>query len=307
MTNIAPEKLAALLNHIAPGSQVQAAETLNLGFSNRSFRLKVIHPDASESIYVVKRYSDQDHVSGQSPAARADFEFKTLALLRHSGIPCPSPIFFDAQGTIFGTPILVTHHIPGEQILAHPANPLWAAQASTVAAFLAKIHTLPCPVELSAFLPNATTQATWFLTQKAIPDYVQAHPDGNALWHILRQELPKMKLTDQGLVHGDYWSGNMLWDAGQLRAVLDWENVAFGEPGFDIAYCRMEMIIDGMDSAAESFLKTYESIVGKPVANLGFCELAVAVQPMWQRAPYLRISPYQERFREFISNAKQRL
>jgi aminoglycoside phosphotransferase (APT) family kinase protein len=307
MINIALEQLAALLNHIAPGSQVQVAETLNLGFSNRSFRLKVTHSDSSESTYVVKRYSDQDHVSRQSPVARAEFEYKTLTLLEHSGIPCPTPIFFDAQGAIFGTPILVTRHIPGEQILAHPANPLWAEKASTVATLLAKIHTLSCPIELSALLPNATAQATWFLVQNTIPDYMQAHPDGSDLWHILRQELPNMKLADQGLVHGDYWSGNMLWDAGQMSAVLDWENIAFGEPGFDVAYCRMEMIIDGMDSAAEIFLKTYEAAVGKTVVNLGFCELAVAVQPMWQRAPYLRNSPYQERFREFIANAKQRL
>jgi hypothetical protein len=69
----------------------------------------------------------------------------------------------------------------------------------------------------------------------------------------------------------------------------------------------MELIIDGMGDAAETFLRIYEAITGQVVANLGLCELAVAVQPMWQRAPFLTTSPYQERFRQFVATAKQRL
>ena len=163
MTTIEPGQLTALLNQIAPASQLQETETLNLGFSNSSFRLKVVHPDTTQSIYVVKQYSHLDNIFGQAPQTRADLECKTLTFLRHSGIACPDPVFFDAEGTILGSPVLVTHYIPGEQILAHPSNPLWAAQAPTVAALLAQIHKLTCPAELSALLPNATSQTTWFL------------------------------------------------------------------------------------------------------------------------------------------------
>jgi aminoglycoside phosphotransferase (APT) family kinase protein len=106
------------------------------------------------------------------------------------------------------------------------------------------------------------------------------------------------------LVHGDYWSGNILWEHGVITGILDWEDAAWGDPGFDIAYCRMEMLIDGMDEAAATFLDTYQTITGNPVANLGLCELAVAVGPMRQRAPYLTTSPIQERFRQFVAHAK---
>ena len=87
----------------------------------------------------------------------------------------------------------------------------------------------------------------------------------------------------------------------------DWENAACGEPGFDVVNCRMEMVVDGMDAAADTFLKTYVSITNKTVANLGLCELVVAVQPMWRRAPFLGISPYRERFRQFVANAMDRM
>jgi len=307
MTEVDKRKFTTLLNHITPDSQLQAIDALNLGFSNRSFRMKVIRPDNSQANYVVKQYSNGDNVFGHGADTRAELEHRILTFLRNGGVPCPEPIFFDPEGAILGSPVLVTKHIPGEQILAHPANPLWAERAPTVAALLARIHMLPCPDELIAILPDATIQATWFLENDTMPDYMQAYPDGESIWNILRQELPKMTPADPVLVHGDYWSGNILWEKGQLTGILDWENVAFGDPGFDIAYCRMEMIIDGMDDAADTFLKTYEADTGKPVVNLELCELAVAVQPMWQHAPYLAISPIQERFRQFVANAKKRI
>lgn len=307
MTKIDKRRLAILLNHIAPNNQLQAIDTLALGFSNRSFRLRVTRPDKSQADYVVKQYSDNDNVFGRNAETRAKFEYKTLTFLRDGGIPCSEPIFFDPKGAILGLPVLVLKHLPGEQILAHPANPLWAEQAPIVAEWLARIHRLPCPDELIAILPDATSQATWFLENDIVPEYMQAYPDGESIWNTIRQELPKITPTDPVLVHGDYWSGNMLWEKGQLTAILDWENVAFGEAGFDIAYCRMEMIIDGMDDAADTFLETYETYAHKPVVNLGLCELAVAVRPMWERAPYLTTSPIQERFRQFVANAKKRM
>ncbi len=154
-----------------------------------------------------------------------------------------------------------------------------------------------------ARLPNATTRATLFTQQDAIPDYMQAYPDGDRSG-ILRDALPMMTPTDSVLIHGDYWSGNFLWEHGNITGILDWENGAYGHPGFDIAYCRMEMLIDGMDEAAATFLKTYETMTGKPVANLGLCELVSAIGLMWRRTPFLTTSPIQERFRQFVANRR---
>jgi aminoglycoside phosphotransferase (APT) family kinase protein len=308
MAEMDRSKLAILLDHIAPGTRLEAMDTLSLGFSNRSFRMRGTGSDGSQVHYVVKQYSyGSDHIYGQSADARAHLEYRTLTLLRDGGIPCPEPIFFDPQGAILGAPVLITKGIPGEQILAHPANPLWAAKAVTIAEWLARIHTLSCPAELRAILPDATSRATGFLDNDTIPDYMQAYPDGEMIWYTVRQELPNMAPVDPVLVHGDYWSGNVLWENGQLTGILDWEDVSFGEPGFDVAYCRMEMIIDGMYDAADTFLSTYETCTGKPVVNLALCELAMAVTSMRERAPYLAISPIKERYRQFVADAKKRL
>jgi aminoglycoside phosphotransferase (APT) family kinase protein len=308
MTTLDYARFIILLNHMAPDARIQAIEPLELGFSNRSFRMTLIRPGATQDVYIVKQYSDQyEHVFGQDALTRARLEHASLSFLRSSGIPCPDPIFCDFAGDLLGSPVIVTRLLPGAQILAHPANRLWAQHAPVVAALLARIHMLPCSSRLAASLPDATAQATWFLKNGSIPDYMRDHPDGPAIWEIIQHKLPALKPAKGSLVHGDYWSGNILWDQGRLTGILDWENVAFGEPGFDVANCRMEMIVDGMDDAADTFLRTYEAATGKPVANLGLCELTVAVQPMWQRAPFLTIDPYQEHFRRFVATAKQRL
>ena len=307
MAEIDTREFIPLLRYIAPGSELQAIDVLNLGFSNRSVRLRVTQPDQSQTNYVAKQYSTSDNVFGQDTEARAQFEYKTLTLLRNGGVPCPEPVFFDAKGDTLGAPLLVTKEIPGAQILAHPANELWAERAPIVATLLAQIHIFSCPDEFIAMLPDAKSQATWFMKKDTIPDYMQAYPDGESIWNILIQELPQLQPVPSCLVHGDYWSGNILWDKGQLTGILDWENAAFGDPGFDLAYCRMEMIIDGMWEAADTFLKVYESQTGRPIRHLGLRELAVAVQPMWQHAPYLNISPMKERFRQFVANAIRNL
>jgi aminoglycoside phosphotransferase (APT) family kinase protein len=307
MATIDTAKLTTLFNHIAPDHTIQTIEALHLGFTNRSYRITVIRPDSTHEVFVVKNYSENHgHVFGQDATTRASLEHNILTFLCSNGIPCPEPGFVDLQGTILGSPVLITKHLPGAQIMAHPANPLWAEQASTIAKLLARIHMLPCPDSLTAILPNATTLATLFLQHGTVPDYMQAYPGGVSIWQIIHQELPKLQTTDPVLVHGDYWSGNFLWEQSRVTGILDWENGAYGEPGFDLANCRMEMIIDGMDDAAATFLRTYESITGKTVRNLGLCELAVAAQPMWQRAPFLSTAPYQERFRRFVANAKER-
>ena len=109
-----------------------------------------------------------------------------------------------------------------------------------------------------------------------------------------------------GLVHIDYWPGNVLWDGDRISAVVDWEEAAYGDPGIDVAYARMEIVLSGMEAVADEFLATYEAAAGRPVSNLGFWELAAAVRPMFHSDGRLIESPARERFARFIAGARQR-
>ena len=305
MTLPLPEQLTPLIERIVPDGQVTSVTALSLGFTNRSWRVAVRTPDGITSDFVIKRYAVREHLAEASAdvVRRAALEHRLLDFVNGHGIPCPQVVLFDPNEPGLEAPILVTRIIPGTHILAHPPNPRWAAKATTIAEALASIHKLQLPSDLVAQLPDAMQIGTWFLEGNTIPDYMQAYPDGQRVWQTVQRYRPQVQATQRVLVHGDYWSGNMLWENGQLTGILDWERAAFGDPGFDIAYCRLEMFIEAMDEAADLFLKTYETLTGWSVVNLRFCELAIAALPMLWRPSWLTQSPIQERYRRFVATA----
>lgn len=89
--------------------------------------------------------------------------------------------------------------------------------------------------------------------------------------------------------------------------VVDWEEAAQGDPGIDVAYCRMDMILCGMKGEADTFLAIYEKEMGKPVANLGFLKLAAAVRPMLNPDGWISESPSRERFADYVDSAIERV
>ena len=108
------------------------------------------------------------------------------------------------------------------------------------------------------------------------------------------------------MVHIDYWPGNVLWDQGQITAVVDWEEAAYGDPAIDVAYCRMEMFLSGRGHVADEFLDAYQTEVGMQVANLGFWELAASARPMFNPEGWITEPPAKEEFGPFITNARRR-
>src|SRR5690606_20167294 len=151
-----------------------------------------------------------------------------------------------------------------------------------------------------------------------VPPYMQHHPAGQAIWQAVREELPHLQPVRPALVHIDYWTGNLLWAGGRITAVLDWEEAAQGDPGYDVAYLRAELALLGGQSLADEFLAAYTSVTGRPVPNLALWELAAAVRfiedpagmiPEWQSFGPVDCSPavVQQRFDQFVASALARL
>jgi aminoglycoside phosphotransferase (APT) family kinase protein len=298
------ETITALLDVIAPGSAPLVIDSLPGSFSNSTHFVDVRYPNDYVFRIVVRRYAVfADYDRGE----KARREFKTLKLLKTHGIPVPQPLYLDDKGKLLGTPGIVTRYVAGELVVP-PSNPPadspgWVRALATM---LTRIHSIFCDSTVQSFLLDANAEATWFARSKAVPDYMKAHPDGALVWKTVRDRLPDLQPVSPALVHIDYWPGNILWDQDRITAVVDWEEAAYGDPGIDVAYCRMQLALDGMDQAADEFLAVYEADMG-PVANLGFWELAAAARPMLNPVGWVEESPARERFRQFIADAQERL
>jgi aminoglycoside phosphotransferase (APT) family kinase protein len=297
------KKIAALLDHLYPGSRLLDFQDLEGSYSNTTFLVEALQADGSPLRVVTRRYSAFGDYDLAQKAAR---EFKTLKLVKEHGIPAPQPLYLDQKGEYLGSPGIFTSFMPGT-LVASPPDPL--SWANEMARILAQIHAVPYKPAMRKFLLDANQEATWFLRQEVTqpgipPDFMQAHPLGASVWQAVHDHFERLQPTPPGLVHIDYWPGNILWENGRISGVVDWEEAAYGDPAIDVAYCRMNMVLEDLDEAAAEFLHTYEIETGRPIANLAFWELAASARPMFAADDWhINEAPYQECFRRFIETA----
>lgn len=296
------DTVKSILDAVRPAYIRFSIQPLAGSYSNHTHLVNIEFADSPSQQIVLRRYNE----ANGDCVGKARREFKALECLQTSGVPVPKPIYLDDAGKLFGSPGIVTEFVSGEaiDIVANPAQ--WVSKVDRVARMLAKIHTTPIGAELMPVLMDANREAAWFINGDTIPDFMTRHPDGAVVWQTVKELMPRRKAIDPALLHVDCWSGNILWDEGEIAAVVDWEEAAFGDAAIDVAYCRMELYLQGLDAAAETFLQVYEKEVGQLVANLGLWELTAAARPMLDVDGWFTRPMMHEQFRRFIADAKAR-
>jgi aminoglycoside phosphotransferase (APT) family kinase protein len=73
-----------------------------------------------------------------------------------------------------------------------------------------------------------------------------------------------------GLVHGDLWHGNMLWDDGRVTAVLDWDCAGVGPAGIDLGSLRCDAAWCYGTEAAEHVLHGWEAEAGRAADDVPY-------------------------------------
>jgi aminoglycoside phosphotransferase (APT) family kinase protein len=70
------------------------------------------------------------------------------------------------------------------------------------------------------------------------------------------------------LVHGDFWSGNVVARNGVVTGVVDWSGAVRGPRGYDVAWCRLDLVLLFEQTIADAFLVAYEAAAGVNVRNV---------------------------------------
>lgn len=299
------ETAHSLLGILAKGSTLLKIETAPGSFSNTTEIVDARLSNGDVSRFAVRRYKVfGDYDRGE----KAQREFKTFELLNRHKIPAPKALYLDQKGEVLGSPGIVTRFVEGRLIMDAPSEPMdWARK---LAQTLARIHSIPCGAEEQAFLLKGNAEVSWFLNHDAPPHYMQEYPKGSDVWWILYELSQKIQKDTPVLLHLDYWTGNILWDRNEIAAVIDWEEAAYGDPGVDVAYARMNMLMMGFPDAADEFIRAYELETGYAPKNMGFWELAASVRPMIDPIDWKINGPDGESttaFLKFIDDALKKL
>jgi phosphotransferase family enzyme len=84
----------------------------------------------------------------------------------------------------------------------------------------------------------------------------------------LRSRWTQITSAPEVLTHCDYWSGNVVWRDETLTGIVDWSGGARGPRGFDVGWCRLDLVLLLEERIADVFLAAYERAIGHTLDDM---------------------------------------
>ncbi|ACO46830.2 phosphotransferase [Deinococcus deserti] len=240
------------------GAELLDAQRLAGGVSARVTALDVRQKGHCRRL-VVREYGRQDLIRAPDLAVR---EFQLLEELYRAGLPVPTPVHHRPG-------LLVTTFLEGQNGATALADPRQLAR------FLVRLHALD-PAGMGLPLLSGPCPAP------AAPDESLSESRIRSALHDLNQGEPG-RLS---VLHGDLWPGNTLWQAGQLSAVLDWEDAAVGDPLADVGNTRLELLFSEGEAAMQAFTREYGKYGDLDLDRLRYWDLRAALRPCGRLASW---------------------
>ncbi len=243
------QRLREMLSEQLDGAfEISGERWLAGGASKIQMRCTLSHESTTTDLVVRMEPSESLNASSRLR------EFEVLRALE-GVIPVPKTYWVDADARWFPEPALVYAMADG---VAKPSNAttgavtgmgtnfgpeLRAVLAPQFVEHLARIHTFDhAAAEMSSFdRPEVgTTQSAAWQVNRARRVWEEDRGEDLPILEVainwLERNLPE--LDHAGIVHGDYRSGNFLFDerTGRFTAVLDWERGYIGDRHRDLAW-----------------------------------------------------------------------
>jgi aminoglycoside phosphotransferase (APT) family kinase protein len=209
-----------------------------------------------------------------------DLEFELYTALEGGGIPVPRVHWIDREGKAIDRPFYIMERLPGatdaRTLVTSPEyaeiRPRIALQKAEI---LARIHAfeidrvplLERPPSLEASAQHEVER--WERTMRQ--DSLEPQPVLELAFHWLKRHLPRPP-DRLSLVHGDYRTGNFLYDKNTgITGILDWEMAHAGDPTEDLGWVVIKSWrwagderVGGLCSR-EDFVAMYEKAAGVQV------------------------------------------
>jgi aminoglycoside phosphotransferase (APT) family kinase protein len=249
-----------------------------------------------------------------SPAGRADHEktrreFEVLRVAFARGVRCPEPIAVGECET--GEDYLVMARVAGDTnprqlVTADRYAAARTAMIPQLAEDLARIHAI-MPADVPA-APNmrghdAGEDPLAYMRRVTEDGYrlvlLDPHPAIEWAFRWIDRQIAGLVPSSREacVVHGDFRTGNMLYDERGLTSILDWEGTHIGEPEEDISWFCTRVWRFGANereaggiASREEWLQAYERASGRTIDPA-----RVAVWEVLQNVRWCQITMMQAR------------
>ena len=285
MSDLATQ-LAAYIAHRLPQARDLAVTALSRipgGASRETYRFRLSYTDAAGEMLDQPLILRRDPPSSLIDTQRR-IEFAAYRAFEGSAVPVPKMLWLEEDEAHLGHPFFIAQEIAGFEAspiailgppyAAHHAQ--LAARKWTILGEIAKAD--PETLDLMDAFEPVAADAAW--TRQL--DYWEGVIDADALapqpivraairWLRANPPPPAQKIS---MVHGDYRTGNFLYDTeGGIHGVLDWEMAHLGDPLEDLAW---------------SFNPIWRWAKDERVGGLASRETAIAI---WELASGLKADP----------------
>ncbi len=291
------ERLAKYLRHKMPGAadlEVTSIFRAHGGASRETYIAQVqwrVGGELQKKGMVVRRPPVASLIETDG-----EIEYRVYEAVFRIGFPVPEPIYSEQDPRWLDRPFIVISEVKGCQVgnplAREPYGPLAATLGEQFFTHLGNLAAQdPAKLGLLGVLEPVEPSQVW----KRELDHWEKMIDADAFhpvpvvraairWMRRNPPPPPRKVS---LVHGDYRSGNFLFDAkGEIKAFLDWEMAHLGDPLEDLGWA-----IDPLFSHQ------------RPTRSGGMLERAEALRT-WERASGMTIDRAALLWWELFSHVK---
>jgi len=277
VTHPARAALEEIVGAVAPGAVLAAARAMDEGGSAVITALDLEHRDGRAETILLRQAGATNLKADPHAAAN---EARVLDALGRRGLPVARVLHVDESCTRAERPFLVVSWLDGAPDY-DPADR--AGAALQMADFLAALHRIDAEADdLRAVARHDGPPGYLARDRDRQPEAFRPAHD-----HLTRSTTPADR-NGPVLLHGDLWSGNLLWQEGRLTGVIDWEDAAIGDPLIDLSVARGDMAWGLGFAAMDTFTARY-------AARTGFDLTAL---PHWDLRAALRQAPHAADFAE---------